>query len=365
MALTFIKKQTHIDFVGNRKKFYLLSVILIAIGLLSLIIKGGPRYGIDFAGGTLIQIKFAAPVTDEEVKKALAGVDLPGLTVQQFGSAADSEYLIRASTLQEKGDPLRAAVMDALGSALPDSQPEVQRVEMVGPKVGADLRGMAIEALFYATLLIAIYISGRFEHRWLMAAVMAVVLGGALYFLGRLGISKSWLVLIATILTCVLCWKLHLIYALGAVVGLVHDILITIGFLSIFNIEIDLTIVAALLTIIGYSLNDTIVVYDRIRENTSAKKYPTLMENINASINQTLSRTLLTSLTTLLVLVVLLFLGGSIIHDFALTMIVGVVTGTYSSIFISSPMLLTFGATNEPVTPQKKKVAFDKQGAVV
>lgn len=364
MALTFIKRQTHIDFVGNRRKFYILSIVVILIGIASLLIKGGPRYGIDFAGGTVIQVKFNASVSDEEVKNALAGVDLPGIVVQQFGKADENEYLIRASNLQESSDTLRATILEALGTNIPQAKADIQRVEMVGPKVGSDLRGMAIEALYFASLLIAIYISGRFEHRWLMAALMAVVLGGALYFLGRLGISKSWLVLVATILTCALCWKLKLVYALGAVVGLIHDIVVTIGFLSVFNIEIDLTIVAALLTIIGYSLNDTIVVYDRIRENAAAKVYPTFGQNINASINQTLSRTILTSLTTILVLVVLLFLGGSIIHDFSLTMIVGVVVGTYSTIFISSPILLAFGEPKQN-TRKKKAIEFDKQGAVV
>ncbi len=364
MALTFIKRQTHIDFVGNRRKFYILSIVVILIGIVSLVVKGGPRYGIDFAGGTVIQVKFDAPVTDEQVKDALAGVELPGIVVQQFGSAAESEFLIRASNLQETMENLRAVILHALAEHIPDARADIQRVEMVGPKVGSDLRGMAIEALYFATLLIAIYISGRFEHRWLMAALMAVVLGGALYFLGRLGVSKSWLVLVATVLTCALCWKLKLVYALGAVVGLIHDIVVTIGFLSVFNIEIDLTIVAALLTIIGYSLNDTIVVYDRIRENQAAKRYPTFSENINASINQTLSRTILTSLTTLLVLVVLLFLGGNIIHDFSLTMIVGVVAGIYSTVFISSPILLAFGEPKQTVR-KKNKIEFDKQGAVV
>lgn len=365
MALTFIKKQTHIDFVGNRRKFYILSIVLILIGIASLIIKGGPRYGIDFAGGTVIQVKFNAPVTDERVKEALAGVDLPGIVVQQFGNATESEFLIRASNIQESSENLRAVILSALEKNIPDAKADIQRVEMVGPKVGSDLRGMAIEALYFASLLIAIYISGRFEHRWLMALLMAVVLGGALYFLGRLGISKSWLVLVGTILTCVVCWKLKLVYALGAVVGLIHDILITIGFISVFNIEIDLTIVAALLTIIGYSLNDTIVVYDRIRENAAAKLYSSFSENINASINQTLSRTILTSLTTILVLVVLLFLGGNIIHDFALIMIVGVVAGTYSTIFISSPILLAFGEPKQTTRKKKQSIDFDKQGAVV
>ena len=364
MSLTFIKSEPKIDFIGLRKICYALSLLVIAVGVASLVIKGGPLYGIDFAGGTVVQIKFDNRVSDEQVKTAMESVDLPGLTIQQIGADADSEYLIRISETGS-GDSLRAELTAALADNLPEATASIQRVEMVGPKVGADLRSQAIEALFYASLLIAIYISGRFEQRWFVAGMMAVILGGGLYLLGQFGVPRGWLVLAATAITCAVCWKLKLVYALGAVVGLIHDVVITIGALSLLNIEVDLIIIAAVLTVIGYSLNDTIIVFDRIRENLRSKKYPSFAETINRSINQTLSRTILTSGTTAMVVLALFFLGGSIIHNFALTLLVGIVVGTYSSIFVSSPILLVFG---EPKEPEKKETAVivrDEHGAVV
>ena len=219
------------------------------------------------------------------------------------------------------------------------------RLESVGPKVGADLRSKAVEALYYAVLLIAIYISGRFEQRWFVAAAMAVGLAGSMYLLGLVGVPKSFLVLIATIVMVLLCWRLKLVYALGAVISILHDVFITVGLFALMGKEFDLTIIAALLTIVGYSLNDTIIVYDRIRENLQAKKIGKLSDLINKSVSQTLSRTVLTSLTTLIVVTSLLQFGGGIIHDFALVMFIGVVVGTYSSIFVASPILLFFGDT--------------------
>ena len=189
---------------------------------------------------------------------------------------------------------------------------------MVGPKVGKDLRSKAMNALFYAVLLIAIYISGRFEQRWWAAGFMAAALATAMYLLGLLDITTGYLTLAAMVVTLALCWKLKLNYALGAVVALIHDVIITVGVFSLMNKEFDLTIVAALLTIIGYSLNDTIIVFDRIRENLRAKVSNLLSVTINQSINQTLSRTLLTSGTTLIAVLCLYFLGGGVIHDLRL-----------------------------------------------
>ncbi len=364
MSLTFIKAEPKIDFIGMRKICYALSILFILAGVASLLIKGGPLYGIDFAGGAVVQVKFNTAVSDEQVKNALDGVDLPGLVIQQIGADTDNEYLIRMSETKST-ETLRDDLSKALTENLPQAKAEIQRTEVVGPKVGADLRSQAIEALFYASLLIAIYISGRFEHRWVVAGIMAATLAGGLYLLGQFGMPRGWLVLAATAITCLVCLRLKLVYALGAVVGLIHDIVITVGVLSLLNIEVDLIIIAAILTIIGYSLNDTIIVFDRIRENQRAKKYPSFAETINRSINQTLSRTILTSGTTAIVTVALFFLGGSIIHNFALTLLVGIVAGTYSSIFVSSPILLIFG---EPVEPKKKETAVivrDEHGAVV
>jgi preprotein translocase subunit SecF len=196
-------------------------------------------------------------------------------------------------------------------------------------------------------LLIAIYISGRFEQRWFAAAIMAAGLFAGISVLELAGAPTEYLILAAGLITLGLCWYLKLTYALGATVALVHDLLITVGVFSLLNKEFDLTIVAALLTIIGYSLNDTIIVFDRIRENIRAKKAVDLGETINKSINQTLSRTLLTSGTTLLVVLCLYLFGGGVIHDFALALLVGIVVGTYSSIFVASPILLIFG-TSKP-----------------
>jgi preprotein translocase subunit SecF len=364
MALTFIKTEPTIDFIGRRKIFYILSIIVVLIGLASLVVKGGPTYGIDFAGGAIIQIKFDSQVSDEEVKRAIANADLPAMVIQQIGADSDNEFLIRLSET-EGAEYFRDILNQAMIDNLPQVNVEIQRTEMVGPKVGADLRSQAIEALFYASLLISIYISGRFEHRWFVAAIMAVTLGGGLYVLGQIGVPSGWLVLAATIIACAVCWRLKLLYALSAMVGLIHDIAITIGVLSLLNIEVDLIIIAAILTIIGYSLNDTIVIFDRIRENLRGKKYPTFAETINRSINQTLSRTIITSGSTLFVVLALFFLGGSILRDFALTLIVGIIVGSYSSIFVSSPILLIFGEPKEPDNKEAAVIVRDEQGAVV
>jgi preprotein translocase subunit SecF len=224
---------------------------------------------------------------------------------------------------------------------------------MVGPKVGSDLRTKALQALFYAVLLIAIYISGRFEQRWWASAVMAAGLAGGVYGLQLIGLSMTWLIWAALAITLFLCWRLKLNYALGAVVALAHDVLIVVGLFSLMNKEFDLSIVAALLTIIGYSLNDTIIVFDRIRENLRGKISKSLAKTINVSINQTLSRTLLTSGTTLLVVLSLYLFGGGVIHDFAFALLVGVAVGTYSSIFVASPILLGFKP--RPEEPEEAK----------
>lgn len=340
MGLQLIKPNTNIDFVGGRKIAFIISALVILIGLGSLVMKGGPRYGIDFAGGIMVQVKFDQDVELNSMRDALATTNLPDLVVQRFGIEGDNEYLIRISALDASSNEVRDAVNAALSEQMPGSTHEIQRLEMVGPKVGADLREKALQALFYAVLLITIYISGRFEQRWMAAGIVAAALGGAMYGLGQLGIETGYMTIAALAISLVLCWKLRLNYALGAVSALIHDVIITVGIFSLLDKEFDLTIVAALLTIVGYSLNDTIIVFDRIRENTIAglsKKFGVI---INTSINQTLSRTLLTSGTTLIVVLSLYFLGGGVIHDFALALLIGILVGTYSSIFVASPILL-------------------------
>ncbi|WP_319543963.1 protein translocase subunit SecF [uncultured Pseudodesulfovibrio sp.] len=344
MGLQIIKPDTKIDFIGFRKIAFAISAVIILAGLGSLLIKGGPKYGIDFAGGMIVQVKIDKNTDVEMVKDAVSGVELPGLVVQTLGMEGDHEYLIRTSSSDITSEEVRKKVSTALSSNLDGAHFEIQRLEMVGPKVGADLRTKALEALFYAVLLIAVYISGRFEQRWTVAAVMAAALGFSVYGIGLLGLEMGWLIIAALIITVMMCWYLKLNYALGAVAALIHDVTITIGIFSILGKEFDLTIIAALLTIIGYSLNDTIIVFDRIRENNNARKgnmsFGTV---INNAINQTLSRTIMTSFTTLLVVFCLFVLGGSVIHDFALALLIGVGVGTYSSIFVASPILLGFG----------------------
>lgn len=345
MGLHLIPDDLNINFTGMRRFFYGASILVFVVCLAALILGGGPKYGIDFAGGTVAHLKFAQPVEAEAVKAALEEINQPGLVVQGFEDDGGLSYLVRVSDATTSSTELRASVTRVLGEKLPGNAVSIERLESVGPKVGADLRTKAVEAMYYAVLLIAIYISGRFERRWFVAAAMAGGLAGSMYLLGLVGVPKSVLVLVATLVMVGLCWWLKLVYALGSVVSILHDVLITIGVFAFLGKEFDLTIIAALLTVLGYSLNDTIIVYDRIRENLQARKGGKLSDLINRSISQTLSRTVLTSLTTLIVIAALLLFGGGIIHDFALVMFIGVLVGTYSSIFVASPILLLFGDT--------------------
>lgn len=339
--MQFIKPNININFIGKRKIAFFISIIMIIISMVSLIIHKGPKYGIDFAGGTLIQVKFVSPVNIDDVKSGLAAIELGKSSVQQFGDSKDNEYLIRTNRSVITTDGFSSRVKAALESAT-GNDAEIRRVEMVGPQVGKDLREKALFAMFYALLFITIYISGRFELKWVLSGVMAAALMSAVYFLSIFNVSIPFLIAAAVCVTIVLFWFLELKYAMGAVVALVHDVAITVGIFSICGKEFTLPIIAALLTIIGYSLNDTIIIFDRIRENLR-KYHKNPMETIiNKSINETLSRTILTSLTTLFVVVTLFVLGGGIIHDFAFAMIVGVIVGTYSSVYVASPILLAW-----------------------
>ena len=301
--MQIIKPDTNFDFVGKRRMAVIFSLLLILIGIGSLVAKGGPSYGIDFAGGTLVQVKFVQETKAADIRKSLESLNLRGLTVQRFGDEAN-EFLLRA---QDAGEELESgekleSMADRVGSALEESYPEIngekqvdiRRVEMVGPQVGKDLRMKGLLAILYAMGGILLYVTWRFEFR----------------------------------------------FAVGAILALVHDVLITLGVFSLFGKEIDLPIIAAFLAIIGYSLNDTIIVYDRIRENTGKHLKEGLVAVINRSINETLSRTILTSGTTLLVVVALFIFGGGVIHNFAFALLVGIIIGTYSSIFVASPLLI-------------------------
>ncbi|RLB73037.1 MAG: protein translocase subunit SecF, partial [Deltaproteobacteria bacterium] len=291
--MQLIKPDINIDFVGKRKLALIFSVVLILIGLASLAVKGGPNYGIDFAGGTLVQVQFAQPTDATAIKKAMAELDLGDPMVQSFGDN-QNEFLIRVEQASGKLKGLSVQIQNALEQSYEKGDVDIRRVEMVGPQVGKDLRNKGLKALFYAMLGLLAYISWRFEFR----------------------------------------------FAVGAIIALVHDVIITLGVFSLSGREIDLPIIAAFLAIIGYSLNDTIIVYDRIRENSGKYHKESFSYIVNRSINETLSRTLLTSGTTLLVVLALFVLGGGVIHNFAFAMLIGVLVGTYSSIFVASPVLI-------------------------
>ena len=336
--MQFIKPDINIDFIGKRRLAYGFSALLLLMTIVTLIWHQGPRYGIDFVGGTVIQLKFDSPVGLDAVKRGLADAGLSQSSVQRFGERKDNEYLIRSDNAENHDDLSRQLAQTMSQSA--GAAAEVQRIEMVGPQVGKDLQHKALFAIFYSMLFISIYISGRFEQRWTIAALIAGALIGAVYGLALFDVSIAMLIFAGLVVTLLLFWYLELRYAMGAIVALIHDVGITVGVFSLMDKEFTLPIIAALLTIIGYSLNDTIIVFDRIRENL--RKYPRnpLETTVNRSINETLSRTILTSGTTLVVVLALFLLGGGIIHDFAFALLVGILVGTYSSIYVASPILL-------------------------
>ena len=290
--MQLFKDTTRFDFMGKIKGAMVLSGVVILFSLGSIAVSGGLKYGIDFAGGTLVQLQFKSPPDIEVIRDGLKTIGLGESTIQEFGSKKD--ILIRVERSEEKLEAVGAMIKRSLSGKFNVDEITLERVEMVGPKVGRDLREKAFLSIVYAIIGIVIYISWRFEFQ----------------------------------------------YAIAAIIALIHDVLVTMGAFSIFDKEFTLVIVAAFLTIIGYSLNDTIVVFDRIRENLRRRGKSSLSEIINSSINQTLSRTLLTSGTTLLVVVALFFFGGEIIHDFSFALLVGVFVGTYSSIFIASVFLV-------------------------
>jgi len=290
--MQIIKHDINIDFVGKRKLALIVSAVMILIGLASLVVSGGPNYGIDFVGGTLVQVKFTDNTDAAKIKDALNPLELGSIVVQRFGDDPN-EFLIRVQESAE-GQELSGMISESLDAVYDKGNVDIRRVEMVGPQVGKDLRQKGLLSIFYAMIGILVYIAWRFELR----------------------------------------------YAVGAIIALLHDVLITLGAFSITGREIDLPIIAAFLAIIGYSLNDTIIVYDRIRENYGKHQKLGFGEVVNRSINETLSRTILTSGTTLMVVLALFIFGGGVIHNFAFAMLVGILIGTYSSVFVASPLLI-------------------------
>jgi preprotein translocase subunit SecF len=340
--MELIRPDININFVGMRFKAFIFSLALILIGLGMLVWRGGLNLGVDFAGGTLIQIRFSNPTTPEEIRNALGGVGFSQSAIQRVGPATENEYLIRTDVSASGLENLSRKINDSLTKAYGEDKASVRRVEMVGPKVGSDLRQKALFAVYYSLLFIAIYISGRFELKWGTSAIMVGVLVVGVYLLEAIGLQVIYLIIGALLVTLALCWALKLPYALAAVIALVHDVLITIGAFALTNREFTLEVLAALLTIAGYSLNDTIVVFDRIRENLRKSRRESFSTVVNASINQTLSRTILTGGTTLFAVLFLYLLGGTVISDFAFALLIGIIVGTYSSIFVASPLLILY-----------------------
>ena len=299
-------KDTHIDFLKQMRLGFVLSGTVILIGLISLILNKGPNLSIDFKGGTMVAVKFTEDVNILDVRSSLANVSVEGVTydfsseeIKHFGDF--QSVSIRLAQLEDGPSNLAQSVVDHLYDNFPDIIPEdanafLLSIENVGPKVGAELSGKAVMAIISALALILVYISIRFEFK----------------------------------------------FALGAIAALTHDILITLGIFSILGYEISLPIIAAFLTIVGYSLNDTIVIFDRIRENVKINRKETYTKIVNVSINNSLSRTIITSLTTFIVVLILWLIGGEVIHNFAFAMIIGVVIGTYSSVYVASPILLAW-----------------------
>ena len=299
-----IVKDTNIDFMSKTFIASCISALLILVGTVSLITNGGPKLSIDFKGGTLVAVNFTEPVDINKIRSSLSSVSIDGQNfdfskeeIKHFGD--ESNVAIRIANIENEPPRFANRVSESLASVYPDLLPSkksdfILSIDKVGPKVGAELSSDAILAILYALGFILIYISIRFEFK----------------------------------------------YAIGAIAALTHDVLITLGVFSILGYEISLAVIAAFLTIVGYSLNDTIVIFDRVRENVKSLKGSSIESVINQSINDSLSRTIVTSLTTFLVVLILFLVGGEVIHTFSFAMIVGVVIGTYSSIFVASPIVI-------------------------
>jgi len=331
--MEIFKRKTKIQFLSHRKLALGISALLLAAGIASLIMRG-LNFGIDFSGGTLVEVGYQDAVEIESVRSTLLQGGFPDAVVQHFGTARD--VLIRlpgaasgetdsAAQLSERligllrapfgeqlaGEDNVAGLQQCVsgGAAVSDCRVQMRRVEFVGPQVGDELANQGGLAMLYALIGILIYVTFRFEWR----------------------------------------------FAVGSVIALAHDVLITVGIFSLFQFEFSLPVLAAVLAVIGYSLNDTIVVYDRIRENFRKMRKRSAIDIINGSINQTLPRTVLTSLTTMIVVLTLLIFGGEVIRGFSIALLAGVIIGTYSSIFVASPVVLALGINREAMIPVKKE----------
>jgi len=307
--MKLLKKKTSIDCIGKRKIAFLASGLLILISIASLTVRG-LNFGLDFTGGALIEVAYSKAPDLQQVRDNLQAAGLSDAVVQTFG--VDTEIVVRIPprSEEESSADLSTLVLQALQRDYAGTI-DMRRVEFVGPQVGDELTEQGILAVVYALIGIFLYVMMRFQWR----------------------------------------------FSVGAVAALVHDIIITMGIISLLAVEFDLTVVAALLAVIGYSLNDTIVLFDRIRENFPRLRNSTPREVVNTSINQALSRTLMTSLTTLLVLIALFIFGGEIINAFAFTLIIGIIVGTYSSIYVASTTLLELGVSKFDLLQVEKEGA--------
>lgn len=304
-----LKTDKMIDFMRWSKGAFVLSVLLI-VGAIGALVGKGLNWGLDFTGGTLIEVGFEQPANLEDVRAALEAKGFGDATVQNFGSSREVMVRLRPRD-GVKGETLGNQILDAIKEGTGENL-EMRRIEFVGPNVGDELTEAGGLAILTALICILIYVSIRFE------------------------------------------WRL----AAGAVLALAHDVIITLGVFSLLQIEVDLTIVAALLTVVGYSLNDTIVVFDRIRENFRKMRKGESAEVMNSSVTQTLSRTLITSGTTLFVVIALFTQGGAMIHGFATALLLGITVGTYSSIYVASALALKLGITREHLMPPQ----IEKEG---
>ncbi len=306
-------KTTNINFMGNRNIALIFSGILMVFSIASLAVRG-LQMGIDFTGGTLIEVGYQKAADLTVLRKTLDEAGFNDATVQNFGTAKDVLIRLKPHEGVSSAD-LSSNVLEAINKTSTEPA-SVRRVEFVGPQVGDDLAEDGFLALLYSAIGILIYVAWRFE------------------------------------------WK----FSLGAVIATFHDVIVTLGVFSVFGLEFDLTVLAAILALIGYSLNDTIVVYDRVRENFRSLRKISTEEIMNISINVTLNRTIMTSFTVILVLGSLFFLGGEIIHNFSIALLFGVIFGTYSSIFIASPMALILGISAEDMMiPVKEGAELDSR----
>ena len=332
--MEFFKKQTRIDFIGRRRLPIGISVLLL-IGTFVALFTKGLNFGLDFTGGTLVELSYKEPVQVAQIRKQLGAAGLTDTVVQHFGTPRD--VMVRIPVRKEtdsatlsnqvveilRADTNEKLVLSRPGKAqqcsttangkVADCYIQVRRVEFVGPQVGEELTEKGGLALLYTLIAILIYVMFRFEWR----------------------------------------------FAVGAIIAIAHDVLLTFGFFSIMQLEFSLSVLAAMLAVLGYSLNDTIVVFDRIRENFRRLRKESTVEVMNAAINQTLSRTIITSATTFLTVLALFFFGGEIIHGFAVALMVGIVVGTYSSIYIATPAVLAMGVSREDLMPVKKEGSVD------